>query len=112
MKRFLTTAGLILSLALWTTVYAAQFPEHYPKNGFQRTGIIDRIDFGDRQIVINDSLFTLADNVKLNSLSKEGDSLGRLHKGTSVGYSYDKLDGQKIITTIWLLPSRYGQSRN
>jgi hypothetical protein len=112
MKRLFTITGLIMSLVLWTTASGVQFPEYYPQQGFQRTGIIDRIDFGSREIVINDSLFTMAESVELNSLSKQGDSLGRLHKGVRIGYSYKKVDGDRLITTIWLLPSHYGQSRD
>lgn len=111
MKRLFTLSGFILALTLFGAAHAGKLPTYYPEH-FQGSGIIDRIDFGSGEIVVNDSLLALSDTATLNSLSKEGDSLGRLHKGVRIGYRYDNIDGLKLITTIWLLPSNYGQSRN
>ncbi|TCK19148.1 hypothetical protein DFR30_2444 [Thiogranum longum] len=111
MKRLFTLCGFILSLSLFGVTHAGKLPGYYPAN-FQGTGFIDRIDFGSGEIVVNDSLLALSETATVNSLSKAGDSLGRLSKGVHIGYRYDNIDGLKVITTIWLLPGNYGQTRD
>ena len=110
MKRLFTLCGFVLGLTLFGVVHAGKLPGYYPEN-FQGTGVIDRIDFGSGEIVVNDSLLALSETATVNSLSKEGDSLGRLGKGVRIGYRYDNIDGLKVITTIWLLPGNHGRTR-
>lgn len=61
-----------------TTVAAAGLPDYYPLQ-MPNTGRIDRI--GDGQIVINDSLFRMADRLVIHSPEAEFASRAELEGG-------------------------------
>ena len=101
---------LLLALATMMVLGIAngtQFPAHYPSNGFDRIGKVDDINFGTRRVIIEDMVYTLSDDVVLNSWSRSSDSLGRLIKGTQVGFDFSGTGSNRYIHEIWLLPSTY-----
>jgi len=85
----------------------AQLPAHYPSDGFDRIGNVDSINLETREVIIEDMVYTLSDDVVLNSRSRSSDSLGRLFKGTKVGFNFSNAGSNRYIREIWLLPSSY-----
>ena len=101
-----------LLLTLVTTMVlgianGAQLPAHYPSDGFDRIGNVDSINLETREVIIEDMVYTLSDDVVLNSRSRSSDSLGRLIKGTKVGFNFSNAGSNSYIREIWLLPSSY-----
>lgn len=101
-----------LLLTLVTTMVlgianGAQLPAHYPSDGFDRIGNVDSINLETREVIIEDMVYTLSDDVVLNSRSRSSDSLGRLFKGTKVGFNFSNAGSNRYIREIWLLPSSY-----
>ncbi len=109
--RLLSTLSFLLALLVTAAqVQADRLPDHYPKDGFERTGIVDRVDFRSREIVVNDTLYRLSEHAMLHSRSARNDSLGRLRKGAKIGFDFHRAGKQRTITEIWLLPHYYGES--
>ncbi len=100
--------ALFVSLALSGVAIAQVFPAYYPKDGFQRTGLIDAYYPDEARIVINDMPYQLSDTVIVHSLTSYSDSKSRLQQGQKVGY---KIVGGELISAIWLLPSNYSDRR-
>ena len=101
-----------LLLTLVTTMVlgianGGQLPAHYPSNGFDRIGNVDEVNIETRKVIIEDMVYTLSDDVVLNSRSRSSDSLGRLIKGTKVGFNFSESGKNRYIREIWLLPSTY-----
>lgn len=85
-----------------TTLAAAGLPDYYPLQ-MPNTGQVDRI--GDGQIVINDSLFRLADRLVVHTQETEFASRAELEAGGRIGYrSQSTGSGYPLVTEIWVLP--------
>jgi hypothetical protein len=106
-----TIATLLALAALMASslVAAADFPNYYPKDGFQRVGILDAVQMDRQQIVINDMPFSLADSVVIHSPSSYSVPASQLRIGSQIGYKMAA--GGRLITEIWLLPSDYKSPR-
>ena len=98
---------LIMLLAISSTALAGRLPDHYPKDGFDGFGIVDRLDMKTRSLVIGDRYFRMSDDLRLHSRSSDNDSLGRLRERIKVGYKYRQQGQHRVVTDIWLLPSNY-----
>ncbi len=107
MTRYIKLLLALVTMTVLGIANGAQLPAHYPSDGFDRIGNVDDINFATRQVVINDRAYILSDEVVLNSLSRSSDSLGRLIKGTKVGFNFSGTRGNLYISEIWLLPSTY-----
>jgi len=107
MKRIaLTVAVLSVFVGGWA---AAQFPAYYPKEGFQRVGIVDDIQLDRQVIVINDVPYNLANNFIVHSETSYSVPVSQLRLGGQVGY---KTAGRgRLISEIWLLPNNYKSPR-
>lgn len=106
MKRVIYLICLVAGMAA-TSIHAAQLPSHYPDDGFDRIGTIETISFETRKIIVNDVEYLLSDDVVLHSRSSSSDSLGRLIKGSKLGFNFTRAGKQRYIREIWLLPSSY-----
>ena len=95
---------IVMACGLMSTHAMAQnFPGYYPENGFNETGIIDDINLGMGEIIIDDSVYRVSPEAVVRSLSSREDSMTRLRVGTNVGF---KITGG-LITEFWLLPANY-----
>lgn len=107
MKRFTT---LIAAMALLISVVAnAAFPAYYPKEGFQRVGILDDVQLQRQMIVVNDVPYSLADSVIVHSPTSYSVPASQLQRGTKIGYKM--ASGGRLIMEIWLLPRDYKNPR-
>ena len=86
-----------------TLAMAQKFPSYYPEKGFNETGIIDGVNLGRGEIIIDDSVYRVSPKAVVRSLSSKEDSMARLRVGTNVGF---KARGG-MITEFWLLPASY-----
>lgn len=77
-----------------------KMPEHYPVDGFDGMGLIDRIAISDGEIVINDSLFLISSETRYSTPSDVNASGHLFRVGMKVGYV---LDTGKKIDSIWLI---------
>lgn len=100
--------AVLVSLALAGSAVAQNFPDYYPKDGFQRTGRIDAYYPDEGRIVINDLNYTLADTVIVHSMSSYSVSKARLRPGQVVGY---KPSRGRVLAELWLLPASYRDRR-
>ncbi|MDY6838020.1 MAG: hypothetical protein SWH78_08605 [Thermodesulfobacteriota bacterium] len=100
--------GLILGLVVMAPYsgpgYGAEYlgeervlPSHYPKK-FNGLGHIDRI--GKNEIVVDDSLHTLASHVTYATATSAHGSSGDLRVGDHVGFV---TNAEKEITAIWMI---------
>lgn len=96
---------LIAIIACANVVAASDFPDYYPKAGFQRTGTLDSVQLDRRMIVINDVRYSLSNNLVVHSMSSYSVPVTQLTQGSTIGYSM--AGGGRLITKIWLLPSDY-----
>lgn len=68
-------------------------------------GRVDRVNIKTGEIVIGDSYFVLASNVKVYALNGRPGSVKSLKKGMDIGYSTMPAGGgQSAVTTIVILP--------
>jgi hypothetical protein len=99
------TVLLIIVMAcgfMSTHAMAQKFPSYYPAE-FPETGIIDDLNLGMGEIIINDSVYRVSPQAVVRSLSSSEDSMTRLRLGANVGF---KMSGG-AITEFWLLPANY-----
>ena len=102
----------IAATALLATLAQAAFPAWYPKGGFENWGKIDEFRSKDSVLIIGDGYFRFGDDLVVHSLSQESDSIGRLHKGVTVGFRADvSPNGQRVVREVWLLPDTYVQPK-
>lgn len=99
---------IVMACGLMSTHAMAQkFPSYYPEKGFNITGIIDDLNLGTGEIIINDSVYRVSPQAVVRSLSSREDSMTRLRVGANVGF---KARGG-MITEFWLLPKNYHSDR-
>jgi hypothetical protein len=103
------TYMLAAMIFLATTSVAADFPSYYPKNGFQRVGVLDDVQLDRQIVVINDIPYSLANNLTVHSMSSYSVPATRLSRGVQVGYKM--ASNGRLITEIWLLPNNYKSPR-
>ena len=107
MKKF--TYLLVVAVMLASSLAYADFPNYYPKDGFQRTGILDAVQLDRQILVINDIPYNLANSFIVHSPSNYSVPATRLRGGTQIGYKLAA--GGRLITEIWLLPNDYKSPR-
>ena len=101
------TVLLIIVMAcgfMSTHAMAQKFPSYYPDKGFNITGVIDDLNLGTGEIIINDSVYRVSPQAVVRSLSSKEDSMTRLRVGANVGFN---MSG-RVIKEFWLLPANYG----
>ena len=96
---------LVATILFVSVTAASEYPDYYPKSGFQRTGTLDVVQLDRQQIVINDVLYSLANNLIVHSMSSYSVPATRLQPGLIIGYSM--ASSGRLITKIWLLPRDY-----
>lgn len=104
----LTTMLAVVAVMSSSLAFAA-FPAYYPKEGFQRVGILDDVQLNRQMIVVNDIPYSLADSVIVHSPKSFSVPSSQLRIGAQVGYKMAA--GGRLITEIWLLPSDYKNPR-
>ena len=112
--RILLKLILLLSALYVGTINAEELPNYYsPSQHVQNFGSLDRIDTRNREIVIGDILYRLADQVMVHSMRSEFEPLSRVEVGPSVKFRYiDTDDGQKLVTEIWIMPQDYREAES
>lgn len=85
---------------------AAPLPDYYPRQ-FDRIGIIDRIDVGEGQIVIQDNLLLLSPGTAVHSPSRQFVLPRELRKDMKIGYELRKNGDKRVVTEIWILPDSH-----
>ncbi len=103
------TTILAVAAVMSSSLAFAAFPAYYPKEGFQRVGILDDVQLKRQVIVVNDIAYSLADSVIVHSPKSFSVPSSQLLVGTQVGYKMAV--GGRLITEIWLLPSNYKNPR-
>lgn len=88
---------------------AETLPAYYPET-FQRAGVVDRVDYTQREIVINDTLYHLSDSVAVHSPFEKNDTVYALQRGRRIGFSFLRDQRRRMVTEAWVLPSSHGQS--
>lgn len=92
-------------LLLWGSVAVAQnFPDYYPKEGFNRTAIVDAVYPDELIIVLGDREFRMNSRPIVRSLSSRYDSMARVRPGARIAF---RLDENSEVVEIWLLPKDY-----
>ncbi len=103
-------AILLAAVAMMISSMAmAAFPNYYPKDGFQRVGMLDAVQLERQVVVINDVPYSLSNNVIIHSLRSYSVPASRLRIGSQVGYKMAA--GGRLVTEIWLLPDDYENPR-
>ncbi|MGB5511169.1 MAG: hypothetical protein WBM87_05620 [Woeseiaceae bacterium] len=102
MKNTILLIIVMASGLMSTHAMAQKFPSYYPAE-FAETGIIDDLNLGMGEIIINDSVYRVSPQAVVRSLSSREDSMTRLRLGANVGF---KMSGG-AITEFWLLPASY-----
>jgi len=97
--------ALVATILFVSVAAASDFPEYYPKSGFQRTGTLDAVQLDRQIIVINDIAYTLSNNLIVHSMSSYSVPATQLRPGSTIGYSMSS--SGRLITKIWLLPRDY-----
>ena len=100
---------VIVAIAMASSLAHADFPKYYPKDGFQRTGILDDVQLDRQMLVINDIPYSLANNFIVHSQSSYSVPATRLQRGIQIGYKMAA--SGRLITEIWLLPRDYKSPR-
>ncbi len=103
------TTLLAVAAVMSSSLAFAAFPAYYPKEGFQRVGILDDVQLKRQVIVVNDIAYALADSVIVHSPKSFSVPSSQLLVRTHVGYKMAA--GGRLITEIWLLPSNYKNPR-
>jgi len=102
---FVVCQFLLISFA-----QGAGFPENYQMDSHYRVGVIDRVDLPKGKLIVNDSVYTISDQLKVYSVTSAKTSSGRLFKGSKIGFRLSHPTGNNI-EEIWLLPSYFRESR-
>jgi hypothetical protein len=105
MSRLIAFTLLILS----STAFAQSFPDYYPKEGFNRTAVVDAVYPDELLIVLGDREFRMNSRPIVRSLSSRYDSMARVRPGSRVAF---RLDENGEIVEIWLLPKDYVERRS
>lgn len=100
---------LLAAVFIASAAVAADFPSYYPKEGFQRVGVLSDVQLDRQVIIIRDIEYSLADNVVVHSMNAYSVPAKRLRAGTNIGYKTAS-DG-RLIMEIWLLPNNYKNPR-
>jgi hypothetical protein len=96
---------LVATILFVSVAAASEYPDYYPKSGFQRTGTLDAVQLDRQQIVINDVRYSLSNNLIVHSMSSYSVPATQLRPGLTIGYSM--ASSGRLITKIWLLPRDY-----
>ncbi len=102
------TLIITLILVLAGPAVAQDLPKYYPKEGFQRTGVVDAIHVEDSTLVINDIPHRFSQNVIVHSLNSYRVPFTHVRQGVRVGYKFAN-NGE--IIELWLLPENYSDIR-
>jgi hypothetical protein len=102
------TLIVTLILAVAGPAFSQELPKHYPREGFQRTGLVDAIYVEDSTIVINDQPFRFSQNVVVHSLTSYRVPFTHVREGIRVGY---KMANSGEIIELWMLPDNYSDRR-
>jgi hypothetical protein len=102
------TLIIAMILVLAGPAFSQDLPKHYPKEGFQRTGLVDAIYVEDSTMVINDQPFRFSQNVVVHSLTSYRVPFTHVREGVRVGY---KMTNGGEIIELWLLPDNYVDTR-
>ena len=100
-RQFIMLAWLMLPGMLWAQ---DPLPSYYPED-LPRTGPLERLDLGERVVVVNDTLYRLARYVPVHTPRLEMADLGDLAEGDEIAFNHErKVQGSSVITEIWKLP--------
>ena len=102
-KKF--TYTLVVAVMFASTAMAADLPSYYPKEGFQRVGILDAVQLDRQVIIISDIPYSLSNNLIVHSTTSYSAPTSQLRLGAKIGYNMAR--SGRLITEIWLLPSNY-----
>ena len=103
------TTMLAVAAVMSSSLAFAALPSYYPKEGFQRVGVLDDVQLKRQMIVVNDIPYSLADSVIVHSPNSFSVPFSQLRIGAKLGYKMAA--GGRLITEIWLLPSDYKNPR-
>lgn len=108
MKYLLTlvTAGLVANLLLTAPLPAADFPGSETADVVYEYGKIDQVSEKDSYVIVNDSRYLLAPNVKVYSASGTSAALSSLKRGTRVAFAVEGRSGDsaRTITELKIRP--------
>lgn len=107
MKKTIYMIAVVTMMA--SSIAMAAFPSYYPKEGFQRAGILDDVRLKQQIIVVNDIPYSLANSLIVHSPRSYSVPSSELRIGSKIGYKMAA--GGRLITEIWLLPSDYKNPR-
>ena len=96
----------VLAISLAGAAAAQGLPDYYPKQGFQRTGILDAMYPNAQRIVIDDLGYNYSSNLVVHSPRSYSVPLSQLKPGTRIAFKTLNNRG-RMITVIWLLPDDY-----
>ena len=102
------TLIIALILILASPAWSQDLPKYYPKEGFQRTGLVDAIYVETSTMVINDQPFRFSQNVVVHSMNSYRVPFTHVRAGVRVGY---KMTNAGEIIELWLLPENYSDRR-
>ena len=102
------TLIIALILLLAGPAFSEDLPKYFPKEGFQRTGLVDAIYVENSTIVINDQPFRFSQNVVVHSINSYRVPFTHVRTGVRVGY---KMTNGGEIIELWLLPENYSDRR-
>ena len=93
------------------TVWAAQnLPSYYPQP-LPITGVIERIDYNARLLVILDSQYRIQRRTQVHTLHSVNDSIKALSKGDKIAFIPMQRGKKLFISEIWKLPDDYPTRR-
>jgi|GEM_PF-3436904 len=90
---------IVLWLSLVPTTSWAQMPAIYPE-----MGMIEMV--GDKQVRINDKIYTLSPTVKVMLADNTEGSLSDVSSGIVVGLDLIKINRRQLVDRITILPDR------
>ncbi len=101
---------IALAVMLASPAFSQDLPDHYPTEGFQRTGLVDAIYIDESRIVIGDIPYQYSSTVIVHSMSSTyRASISRVRSGVRVAY---KMGRNFEIIELWLLPVNYSDARH
>lgn len=100
--------ALLPVVLLVSATAAANLPDYYPPEGFQRTAQIDAFIAEEQRIVIGDISYQLADNVIVHTPNSYSVPRTTLKVGDRIAF---RMGGGRRIVEIWLLPRGYEDRR-
>lgn len=107
MKKTITLL-LVILFPLACPALADGLPDHYPDEGFNRTGLVDAVYTIEGRVVINDLPYRVSKSAIVHSLTAERVSIARIRKGVHVAF---RMNGNRVIEEFWLLPSNYSLTK-